>query len=87
MLLTIACSTRLGISELPGRASSEERPLTDETRSPDAMRAKLAVREWELHLYELGRLTKLEADTAIAPELVQEWREEIDELRRVADAS
>ncbi len=61
-------STRLGISELPGWASSEERPLTDETRSPDAMRAKLAVREWELHLYELGRLTKLEADTAIAPE-------------------
>jgi hypothetical protein len=45
------------------------------------------VRERKLHLYGLGRLTKLEAGTAIAPELVQEWRAEIDELRRVADAS
>jgi hypothetical protein len=51
------------------------------------MRAELAVREWELHLYELGRLTKLEDGTAITPELLQEWREEIDELRRVADLS
>ena len=60
--------------------------MTDKPRSPDAMRAELAVREWELRLYELGRLTKMDDGTAITPELVQGWREEIDELRAMIEA-
>jgi hypothetical protein len=51
------------------------------------MLAELGFRVWQISLFEEGRLTTLEDGTPVTQEVVQRWREEIAELRRLTQTS
>jgi hypothetical protein len=48
-----------------------------------ALRIELAAREGDAQQFDAGIMTMLEDGTLITAEMVQQWREEIAELRRL----
>jgi hypothetical protein len=56
-------------------------------KSRDALLAEIAVREWEIAFYETGKMTILENGEPVTTEIVERWREEIAEMRRLAEVS
>jgi hypothetical protein len=60
--------------------------MSDKSPTQDALLAEIAVRECEIALYETGKMTILENGEPVTPEMVERWREEILELRRLTQA-
>jgi hypothetical protein len=60
--------------------------MSDKSPNRDALLAEIAVREWEIALYETGKTTILENGEPVTIETVQQWREQIAELRRLSQA-
>jgi hypothetical protein len=58
--------------------------LSEEAR--DTLLAEIAVREWEIALYETGNMTILENGEPVTTEIVERWREKIAELRLLTEA-
>jgi hypothetical protein len=61
--------------------------MSEESLTRDTMLAELGFRVWQISLFEEGRLTTLEDGTPVTQEVVQRWREEIAELRRLTQTS